>query len=871
MAIPFAYLAPVHLTKHGGATSTIAYVARDVIDDPRFEQPLDYSHLRADLAWEEVILPECCSPAFRDRDVLAFALDEAELRKVRTPLAERKRRPQVGLALVLALPPSCEVSVAEAAEILHRVALAARGSKAIPIHVAIHEGRINRHAHALFALRSVEPDGALGPKLRDFVVRHRRTGSRNEEGGVVEGIHWPDLTWEIHQAFFHELGIDLVVDPIAPEPGRHFSPFVFRNGKMDDSKTAQRIASGREKAYAVNVRAIEGSPTSLLETLLRGRSSLRIAELERLCAKFFDGKADQMANVERILRDENIITMTDAAGANRPRYATTRRLHRLMTRAAGLLDASADGQINVFSEGDEDSVISRISKCCGAVRSRDKPLILGMKLSDCDAASTALGNCDPIVGTIDMVMTGSQEERGRGRKRDLRLSPQRLVIVPRAELVDDRRLARLMIATNAVGSPLLLGHNQSYATGVVCRQLAAFVADCKLAEEAPSAEDRGSAKALRLLRAGLVQHAVNQIANSGALEFGSKPNYPEDPSVFVVCDDPERIATVCRTVRSSRVRAGTIGQPVAIATAGKMPSFSVGERIVVPKQAALTSKSGRIELARILAIDPVNATIEVAGSGGRRRISLEDGLSVRPAAALSIREARNLSPESKMVIEATDPRRLWSALLLVATRGPNARLYVNPNVAQSKAELIKAARRSLPGALPHHRAVRTDSDAEAGKIISDIESRFEVLPAITPVAKTAPRPIDLGDAVRRLLAEDRQARLGYEQLCQYVGPHNPDHAANTAQVLAMYHDSLTKTVIRFLAGIEPNRRNENNTTIPFDLPSELTELEPQRWDEGDVYYLRQNLRYMQLRAWRNSLRSSPNVPSEQDNTFGKRT
>src|SRR5581483_10818902 len=116
--------------------STIAYVARNVIDDPRFEQPLDYSHLRADLAWEEVILPEGCSPAFQDRDVLAIALDEAERRKVRTPLAKRKRRPQVGLALVLALPPSDEVSLVEAADIFRRIVVAARGSAAIPIHTA---------------------------------------------------------------------------------------------------------------------------------------------------------------------------------------------------------------------------------------------------------------------------------------------------------------------------------------------------------------------------------------------------------------------------------------------------------------------------------------------------------------------------------------------------------------------------------------------------------------------------------------------------------------------------------------------------------------------------------------------------------------
>lgn len=39
----------------------------------------------------------------RDR-LFAMALDEAELRKVRTPLPKRKRQPQVGLSLVLALP-----------------------------------------------------------------------------------------------------------------------------------------------------------------------------------------------------------------------------------------------------------------------------------------------------------------------------------------------------------------------------------------------------------------------------------------------------------------------------------------------------------------------------------------------------------------------------------------------------------------------------------------------------------------------------------------------------------------------------------------------------------------------------------------------
>lgn len=93
----------------------------------------------------------------------------------------------------------------EAAEILRRVVLAARGSEAIPIHVAIHEARINRHAHVLFALRPVDSDGTLGLKLRDFILLHRHTASGNKGADVVEAINWPYLSWETQQAFFHEL------------------------------------------------------------------------------------------------------------------------------------------------------------------------------------------------------------------------------------------------------------------------------------------------------------------------------------------------------------------------------------------------------------------------------------------------------------------------------------------------------------------------------------------------------------------------------------------------------------------------------------------------------------------------------------------
>ncbi|MDB5577431.1 MAG: hypothetical protein JWR80_2607 [Bradyrhizobium sp.] len=148
--------------------------------------------------------------------ILATALDHAELQKVRTRLEDRNRLPQVGLNLTVALPPDDEVYLHEAAEIMRRIINAARGSRPIAAHFAIHDHRRNRHGHGLIALRGFDENGVAGPRERDLVVRIRPTAIGMQ---VVEGIDWPSLAWEIQQLFFTELGIDLVVDPIAPVPG----------------------------------------------------------------------------------------------------------------------------------------------------------------------------------------------------------------------------------------------------------------------------------------------------------------------------------------------------------------------------------------------------------------------------------------------------------------------------------------------------------------------------------------------------------------------------------------------------------------------------------------------------------------------------
>ncbi|WP_177234640.1 hypothetical protein [Bradyrhizobium sp. cf659] len=166
-----------------------------------------------------------------------------------------------------------------------------------------------------------------------------------------------------------------------------------------------------------------------------------------------------------------------------------------------------------------------------------------------------------------------------------------------------------------------------------------------------------------------------------------------------------------------------------------------------------------------------------------------------------------------------------------------------PELARNAAELVDVARSSLSGALPHQRATRKDPDAAISKIVSAITNSLEVLPDTTPVEPKPPRPIHATEDVRQL-AHDRIAKDGYTLLYDFVGPHNADRVENTTRALSLYRNELTRKVIRFLAGIE--RKQPRDPSMSFDLPSELKELEPERWNYLDVYQLKTDLRCLMI-------------------------
>ena len=877
MAIIFARLDPIHLTPRSGAARLIAYAGRTVIADRGFLH--DYRNLANDLVHEEMMLPADYPPAFNEPEIFAGALDGAELKKVRTPLDQRDRLPQVGLALTVALPPDDEVLLHEAAEIMRRIVDAARGSYPIAAYFAIHDSRRNRHGHSVLAQRVYDSNGTAGPKERDLVVRIRPTAAGMQ---VVEGIDWPSLAWEIQQVLFAELGIDLVVDPSAPVPGVHLSPVVYGMGWK--SRPYARQDRNHEDTRLANIAAIAGSPTALIETLLRGRSSLQVAQIERLCAKFFDSKASQQIQIDRILSDQNVTALADTGSADEPGYVTTRRVHRLVARAVKLIENSGADRVTALTSPDHSAVVEQILELCG----RHGPLILGQSLSDCSATKAALAAYQPVVGTIDMAVTGSPGLREEGRNRGVRLQQGRLVVVPHAERIDDFRLARLIVAVDLVGGDLILGHDQSLGTGVVCRQLAAYAAD-RAPEIEPAASDPATIE--RLLRSGLVGRAVTAMSACGRLEFGIPQDRDAGTAMFIVCDDPSRLAAISDSVRKARISAGMIGRPTRLESSRGALELSVEEWVIA---------TGRVEgepglevgqFAQVSAIDEAHNAVVVEHDQVLTRIDLGSKIAIRPATAISIRQARGLPANASLVVELTDPRRLWGALLLATRRGEFARVQMAPTLARTTLELIDAARRYLPAAFPHRRHIFGDPDAELDRMIPKAASKLpdldflidqatvrvttppsinaaenarhifgdpdvelstkvpkaasklpdlDFLPDQATVRVTTPPSINAAENVRNLLSSNVHARLGYQLLFNHVGRQNPNSTANAEHVLGLCSSELSRIVTRHLAGIEHREATADDLSV-FDLPPELTEMEPRNFDLIDVEQLKFDL------------------------------
>lgn len=797
MAIPYARFTIVSLTESAGATTNVAYVFRDRIDDPRLPGgAIDYTHLAGDVDYCDVWLPDAHLAGHFDSASLARAIDSVELRKLIKPLDKRERLPQAGFSLVVALPAPHEASPREAIEIVQRIAIQVRGSLRPTIHMAIHKAGTNRHAHYLFSTRPIDTYGQFGLKLRDFVARVRNCANSTSE--VVEGLHWPNLAWETQQAFFAELGTDLVVDPIAPNPMKH----------LVDRK---ELPAARLAYSSANIDIIKGPPALLVGQLLRGQSTLSVAALRQLCGKFFVDGGE--THIDRILMADDIVTYADLRQPSKAAFVTTKAVHNLVMLATKILDETGQSMVVAATGADEAAVVAQIAQLT-ANASADRPLLLAEALSNCEATANVLSS--PEIRLLRM-----DELASTGIAKALGLRPGRLVIIPHAELVEDQPLASLIVAAEKAGSRLVLGHVQGERTGIVRRQLAAYAADV-LASPEISPEQDSAIVAERLLRAGLIRHAVEVMARSGFIIFGEHPKHQPRELEFIVCDEPLRLVSTRDDARGAYGYSGPRYAPMKPSSVPNAPS--VGEWFVTTDKLVSNEDIDCGEFFQVIGIDQAASVVDIMIRDERQVMDLKmDHARIQPAASISLRQAFDLATPARLAIEATDPRRVWAALLLAARHGDDAKIFVDPRIARNQLDLVKAARRSLFAALPHQRTQRRDANAYISKRLDEV---WEELPKDGSHNFSA--PVTISQEVRKRLADSAPARHGLNLLQDLCSSRNPYSEAFRERALNVL-TPVTKAFVLHYAGEEvdvltaQHKHAQTDPDADLDLPPDLDE------------------------------------------------
>jgi hypothetical protein len=458
----------------------------------------------------------------------------------------------------------------------------------------------------------------------------------------------------------------------------------------------------------------------------------------------------------------------------------------------------------------------------------------------------------------------------------------KLIIVPRAESVEDQTLAKLILAAHGRGAPLVLLHDQSKQNGIVGYRLAAYAAD-RLASVAATDDESYAEEVERFLRAGLVGPAVQLIAKRQDIGFKAV-GHPSDEDTafdFVVCNDPRRVKDLNEEIRSLRLRQGKLQAPTQLGHPLKPVWLSQGEKIVFTRD-DYSVRPPRIragEMAKILEIDSHRNAIRVELSGGAvERIELAHFTHFRPAHAILIREARMLDRQYSLCMVVSDLHHLWAALIL-AVRYPRATLMIDTRVATDIPSLIAATQKSLPAALPHQLTLRRDPNAEMVAILNgdgsapQLAGTFELerfpepgetpqnvermelppekmrperFPEPAPTVKIKSPPlVPLHERVRAILDFNAQTRRGEDRLRSKLSNSDPGRDANAEHILSLWgEDSLMTAVIGLLQGLRSSGAKPSMNNL--DLPPEIDHLAPREWSDWELYRLRIDLAALQF-------------------------
>lgn len=862
-----------------GAPHTLAYLGRCRVLDVRLGQNFDFQHLAGDLVHSEIMLLEGVSQVFHDLEYLANGIDEAEVYRLRGDIDDRVRRTQNGAVVVIALPPASEMTLIDATELTRRIALSIAGNRRLAIHIVIHDpammhpGARNRHAHLFFPRREIENDEIAGPAIRDMFARPLQVAS--SDAVTVEGDRWPDVYRRHQQRYFAELGIELVVDPIAPFPGRRW--------RADIKHDEPHVQRSRSRTRRLNVQAIHGDPARLLDKLLRGQSMIRIAELQRLLDRFIDSEGERQSILETILGRSDIVTLAVDPAAARPRFVTTTAVYDSVQRACELVDraagAESPGTILAITAASHVAVVKQLDELLGRTVC-DRPLLLGNNHSESQTLSNAIRQLQPEVTTIKRALADpTKQPNAKGSAQN------RPIIVSQAESIEDQTLAKLIVAAHERGAFLVLLHDQSKQNGIVGHRLAAYAADRLATVTVEEFGEESYAEAVgRLLGAGLIGPAIQSMAQHRDIIFKTIEDPQGTGFDFLVFNDPRKVRDFNEKIRSFRLRQEKLQPPTKLGHPLKEIWLSPGEKIVFTRDdhAVRPPKIRAGEIAEILEIDSSHNAIRVAlPDGGIDTIDLRRFAHFRAAYAIPVQDARHLDRKHRLQITVTDVHHVWAALVL-AVQHPRATLVIDPSVAADIPSLIVATHRSVYAAFPHQLTPRRDPNAEFVAILNGTEPASpasdtfepELLPEPTALAiasataQKAPRsetfelerfpepallarsnslPVaPLHERARAILDLNAHTRRGVERLREMLSNDNPDRNSNRDGVLRLWNEnSLMTAVVSLLQGPRSSS-TEATTMINLDMPPEIEQWSPREWEDWELYRLKIDLTALQF-------------------------
>jgi hypothetical protein len=840
MTIIFTNATHPSMTTTAGTAGHVTYIGRLAMWDPRIGRQLDFTHLGADLVYSRLWLPDEARADFGDIERLAIENDLAEMRRVKN-LATSQRPPQIGVALITALPPDREVTLDEAKEIAWQIVYEARKGYKLAVFLVIHDpslqtpGARNRHSHVFILTREMGPEGLAPTKIRRGIAQVRN-------GFVAEGIHWPNLTGEVLRTKLLEFGSDIVIDPIAPFPQTHLRP-------AGHGSNTGRIAFHRAQLMDDNLAAIHGDPAELLSRLLRGGSSLEIAELRRFVSKFIDSRHDRKEAIDLILTNPEIVTFADTANPEKARFVTTAAIHHSIDYAVELVDRARKeaGTIHTAVGADHSDVVAGINALIDQ-RSLDTEgglLIIGSRLSDCDDMAQILAPYHPKVVTLKAIL---RNVSAKGRSKRQALPAEALVIVPRAERVGDQDLATLLDLAERSEATVVLGKDVSVETGVVANRLVCHAVD-RLTSSEMISELRVSPE--RLLRAGLISAAIK--AMKDRLTFQSLDHSASDRDAFdfTVCTNNAAVKVADKELSTVYGR-----KCLARGEASIVVELTNGPTVLWPSQPIVFTRTDYAVLPPRIREGQVATVLSADGPASKIRTLLPDGQFVsistrkfpwfRSGFALSIREARQIDDIARFRIELSDARHAWAALVLAASQRRPASVIVDPMVARNADTLAIVLSGSLPAPLPTELELRTDSNAELAVEMAKWTTTVEDIPEPDVPAPVSP-PVIITGNVRELLASDQHAARAFDLLSQLL---HPDSGCGEAVAEKLQHNvrGLTMHIVMQLRESYRRRAAPRIEEDEFDMPPELAVQNPKEWTGSDLASLKLDLSSMMLKG-----------------------